>query len=197
VDTRQEAGVFVEYVDAGVGRFGFGPSSGVAYGARYALDVSGPFGLEGAVSYLPTTRDLIDPRRAEAERVLGQADASLILFDARLRFTLTGRRTWNGLSPFVFAGAGGGVDVAGDPEGDELLREEDRFELGFSLLGSLGAGVRWIIGEQLLLRGEAHLRLWQLDTPEGFQDPELGLEAPPQLEWANNGAFSFGLAYRF
>jgi hypothetical protein len=189
--------VFLSTVQAGAGRFGFGPRSGMAFGARYGLEVSGPFGLEGAVTYLPTQRDVIDPRRAEGDRVRGVGDASLLLIDARLRFSLTGRRSWNGLSPFVFAGAGGAIDLAGDPEADELLREEDRFELGFSLLGSLGTGVRWMLTESFLLRGDAQLTLWQLDTPQGYTDTSLGFEAVQQVEWVNNGAFSLGLAYRF
>jgi hypothetical protein len=197
VETRQEGGAFVGYVRAATGRFDLGPRSGVLFGVRYALDVSGPFGLEGAVSYFPTTRDVIDPGRPEGERVRGEADVSMLVFDARLRFTLTGRRTWNGLSPFVFAGAGGAIDVAGDPEEDALLREEDRFDLGFALMGALGGGVRWMITDDLLLRGDAQLTLWQLDTPEGFFDASLGLEAPAQVEWANNGVFTLGLAYRF
>jgi hypothetical protein len=197
VDTRQEAGLFVGSAQTGVGRFGFGPKSGMSFGARYGVDVSGPFGLEGAVTYLPTQRDLIDPRRPEGDRIRGEADATLLLVDARLRFSLTGRRTWNGLSPFVFAGAGGAIDLAGDPEGDEQLREEDRFDLGFSLLGSLGGGVRWMVGESLLVRGDAQLTIWQLDTPQGFGDASFGFEAVQQVEWVNNAAFTLGLAYRF
>jgi hypothetical protein len=197
VDTRQEAGLLLGSVQTGTGRFGFGPSSGLAIGARYGVDVSGPFGLEGAVTYLPTTRDLIDPRRPEGDRVRGEADANLLLIDARLRFSLTGRRTWNNLAPFLFAGAGGAIDLAGDSESEELLREEDRFDLGFSLLGSLGGGVRWMIAENLLVRGDAQLLLWQLDTPQGFSDVSLGFEAVQQVEWVNNAAFTLGLAYRF
>ena len=197
VDTRQEAGLFVGTVQMGTGLFGFGPQSGLSVGARYGLDVSGPFGLEGSVSYLSTERDLIDPRRAEGDRIRGQADVSMLLMEARLRFSLTGRRTWNHLAPFVFAGAGGAIDLAGTPLEDELLREADRFDLGFSLLGLLGGGVRVMIGESLLLRGDAQLTLSQLDTPDGFQDTALGLEAVPVLEWVNSGAFTLGLAYRF
>ena len=54
-----------------------------------------------------------------------------------------------------------------------------------------------MIGENLLVRGDAQLTLWQLDTPEGFTDAALGFEAVQQVEWVNNGAFTLGLAYRF
>lgn len=197
IEQRQEAGAFVGVARTGAGRFGFGPQDGTIYGVRYGIDLAGAFGLEGMFSWLPTERDVIDPRRPEADRVRGQADVQLLLLDARLRFTLTGNRTWNSLAPFVFAGAGLGYDAAGDQEIDESLGASDRFDFGFALVGSLGGGVRWMVSERFLVRGDAQLTLWQLDTPEGFQDPELGFEAPPQSEWANNPVLTLGLAYRF
>lgn len=196
VETRQEAGFFVARIETGTGPFDLGPRSGIAYGARYGLDLSGPFGLEATVSQLSTTRNVIDPRRLADPR-LGEADVSLIAIDGRVRFSLTGRRTWHSLSPFLFAGAGVVLDAASRPELDEGLTEELRFRFGTNFLAAAGGGVRWMVSERFLLRGDAHLSLWQLDTPEGFQDPELELEPASRREWTNNGTFSIGLAYRF
>src|SRR5690606_1542575 len=64
IEQRQEAGLFGGTAHAVPGRFGFGPDQGMVYGARYGVDLSGPFGIEGVVSYLPTTRAVIDPRGA-------------------------------------------------------------------------------------------------------------------------------------
>lgn len=197
IEQRQEAGLFGGSARAVPGRFGFGPDQGMVYGARYAIDLSGPFGIEGVFSYVPTTRTVVDPRRAEESREIGEADVQLLLVDARLRFTLTGNRTWHSLAPFLFAGAGLGYDVAGTSEIDEELAASDRFDFGFALLGTLGGGIRWMASERFLVRGDAQLALWQLDTPEGYLDPELGFEAPPQSEWLNNAFFTLGLAYRF
>jgi hypothetical protein len=174
-----------------------GPKGGPLLGARYALEVSGPFGLEGAFSYLSSTRDVIDPRRAPADRARGEADVSLLIGEARLRFSLTGRRTWNSLNPFLFAGAGGAYDLAGAPELDTELRAEDRFDFGFAFIGVLGAGTRWMASENLLFRTDAQLTLWQLDTPDGFQDQTLGLGPVPNGEWVNNAMITLGVAYRF
>jgi hypothetical protein len=197
IETAQEAGAFLGTFQGSSGEFGLGPKGGVLVGVRYGLDISGPVGVEGAFSYLPTTRDVMDPRRAPAERARGEADVTILLAEARLRFSLTGRRTWHSLNPFLFAGAGGAFDVAGAPEFDQQLREEDRFDFGFAFAGVLGGGTRWLISERLLLRADAQLALWQLPTPDGYQDETLGLGAVPTGEWANNGMFTLGIAYRF
>jgi hypothetical protein len=197
IETAQEAGPFFGTLAASDGEIGLGPKGGPVVGARYGLDVSGPFGLEGAFSYTPTTRDVIDPRRAPADRVRGEADVSMFLAEARLRFSLTGRRTWHSLAPFLFAGGGGAFDAASAPEADLQLREEDRFDFGFAFLGVLGGGTRWLLSERFLMRAEAQLSLWQIPTPDGYQDEILDLGAVPTGEWANNGMFTLGVAYRF
>ena len=40
--------------------------------------------MEGVVGYSPGTRDLIDPSRAEGDRVVGEVDASITTLDLRL-----------------------------------------------------------------------------------------------------------------
>jgi len=197
LDTRQEAGPFAGHMRTGTGQSGLGPKSGAVYGARYGIDISGPFGLEGTVSYVGTTRDVVDPRRAGTDRVRGPADVSLVLIDARLRFSLTGQRTWHSLSPFLIGGGGIGFDAASRPALDQELRESDRYEFGVRATGILGGGVRWVITDRLLMRGDAHLTLWQIDPPTGFSDPTLNLESPGEKEWVNNRTLTLGLAYRF
>lgn len=197
LEKGQEAGAFVGHVAADAGRFGFGPQSGLAMGGRYGIEVSGPFGLEGAAVYFPTTRDVINPRRAEGDRKVDEAELSIVVIDARLRFGLTGRRTWHGINPFLIAGGGIAFDIAGDQAEDQKIEPTDRFDFGTAFLGVLGGGVRVALGERFFLRGDAHLTLWQLDTPEGFEDPDLEFEAVPKSEWVNNTVLAVGLSYRF
>jgi hypothetical protein len=197
VEEAQEAGPFVAYLDADAGRFGFGPEPGVAFGARYGLDVSGPLGLEGSTIFFPTSRDVVNLRLGEANRRVDVADMALLLVDARLRFSLTGRRTWHGIAPYLVAGGGLGFDLAGNQEGDQKLQQEDRFEFGTGFLGLLGGGLRVTLGGPLVARGDAQLTLWQLDTPQGFQGEDLGFDEIPTNEWVSNGLFSLGFSYRF
>ena len=43
-------------------------------GVRWGLDLSGPLGLEAVGSWVSTTRDVINPRRQEGDRKVGEAD---------------------------------------------------------------------------------------------------------------------------
>lgn len=197
VETRQEAGPFVGFLSPGRGRFGFGPGPGTAWGARYAINVSGPFGLEGTVTHMPTTRDIVDPGRVEGDRVVGEMSSHLVMMDARLRFSLTGNRTWHGLSPFLMTGGGVVFDASGDESDEDLILADDRFSFSTSFVGTLGGGVRWLPGERFLVRGDVSLFIWRLKTPRGYRDPEREFEGVQEKEWVSGPSFSLGFGYRF
>ena len=84
--------------------------------------------------------------------------------------------------------------MASPPELDDQLREQDRFDFGFALVGVLGGGLRWMLSDRVLIRGDSQLTLWQIETPDGFQDTSLNLGAVPTSEWANNATFSIGIS---
>jgi hypothetical protein len=197
VETRQEAGPFLAYLNPGTGRFGFGPKPGVAVGARYGLHLGGPIGVEGVLTYLPTTRDLIDPGRVAGDRVVGNVSAPVVAMDARLRLSLTGDRTWKGFNPAVFGGGGFAFGFGGDDADEEILLADDRFQFTGTLEGVIGILVRWYASERILVRGDFALYLWQLKTPEGFKDPERGFAAVAEKEWVSGPSFSIGAAFHF
>ncbi len=195
--TRQEAGVFAGSTNQGTGRFEYGPKPGTTFGARYTLHLGGPFGLEGVVSYLPTTRNIVDPSRDEGDRVVGEADSELMSADIRLRFSLTGDRTWRGVHPFVLLGIGLGWDMAGKSIQDELLLPDDRFEFGTRLNALFGGGARWFLTDRLMARGDVFVNMYQLKTPRGFLDPVRALTGVGEKEWVSGPTFSLGLAWHF
>jgi hypothetical protein len=198
IEHGQEAGAFVGWLSADRGRFGFGPGPGLVLGGRYGVELTGPLALEAALTTFRTTRDVVNPARAEGDRVVGEADVALVLIEARLRFALTGRRTWRGLQPYVLTGGGISFDVEGTQRDDVLeLEERDRFDFGTKFTGSLGAGARWMVGDRLTLRAETLLNLWKLGTPAGFQDEERGFEAVPDSEWANARGVTLSLTWRW
>lgn len=199
IEEGQEGGFFVGYFDADPGRYELGPKSALMTGLRYGLELAGPLGLEGVATVVPTERDVINPGRAPGERAVDVAEATLLFVEARLRFALTGRRTWNRLQPYAAAGIGLGMDVQGNQREDDLLLAADRFNFGTRFVGSFGAGTRVILGSRLTLRLDASLLLYQLRTPGGFQDPdrELDLGNVPDSEWVAGRGLSLGLAYRF
>ena len=200
VETAQEAGAFAGVLDAGTGRFQVGPGDGTVLGLRYGIEVGGPFSLEAVVRTASGSREVRDPTKPEGERTVGEADVLLTSLEGRAKFTLTGRRTWNGLSPYTVAGGGIAWDLAGISAVDEQLLEQDRFEFGTSFLGYLGLGVRWLPVERIQLRAEGGFDLWQIDTPRGYLVPgrDLGLEsAPPQNEWVSGFEGTLGIAFRW
>jgi hypothetical protein len=197
IESRQEGGLFGGYISPGTGRFGFGPGPGPAWGARYGVNVSGPFGLEAVVTHSPTHRDIIDPGRVEGDRVVGEIPSDLVMIDGRLRFSLTGDRTWHLLSPFLAIGGGLVFDAARDNSDDELLLADDRFNLGTSFVGILAGGLRWFPGERFLVRGDFSLTIWQLKTPRGYSDPERAFTGVDEKEWVSGPSFTLGLGFRF
>lgn len=197
IEPRQEVGGFVGYLDMDRGRFGLGPEAAAFVGARYGIRISGAFALEGVLSFLPTSRDVLDPRRTEGDRLIGEADASILAADARLRFTVTGQRTWQGLAPHLLVGGGFATDLAGDPaiEGDDRTANQ-RFDFGTPITGTLGGGVRWIPWERVLVRTDVALSLWKLEIPDGFRtlDPAVPV---PEDEWVSGLNFTVGVSYIF
>ena len=190
-------GAFFGTIDLDTGRFGFGPEGGPLLGLRYSVEISGPFSLDGVVRTVPTTRDVIDPRRVEDDRKIGEADALVTSVEARIKFSLNGRRTWHGLGPFVLLGGGIAFDLAGDQEIDETLEPPDRFRFGKQFMGILGAGVRWVPTDHFQLRTDGGLNLWQVDNPDGFRDPSRGFEDVSESEWINALSITVGAAIRW
>jgi hypothetical protein len=197
VEKRQEAGPFTGVSSVDAGRFGFGPGGGLHLGGRWGINLSGPLGFEAVAGVISGSRDVINPARVEGDRKVGEADVLLGTLDARLRFTLTGDRTWNGLAPFIVAGGGIVFDMAGSDPADDELEDQDRFDPGTSFLGTLGGGLRVSITQRLALRGDALFSLWKLSTPPGFSDPERGFEAVEEGQWVNGVHLTLSTVIRF
>jgi len=204
IEGRHEVSIVSGYMPLDAGTLELGPKTGPLFGARYAIEAVGPFFFEGLVSYVPTEREVIDPRRAEDDRSIGRTDVHLVMLDASMDFSLTGRRTWNRISPHLFVGGGLAVDLAGDGEVSSELLAEDIFDFGTAFTANAGVGFRMSLTSRLMLRGDAGIKLWKLNTPGGFDDPTKrpmvpGVE-PEELvrsEWVAGQGLSFGLGWRF
>jgi hypothetical protein len=197
VESGMEAGAFVGRASIAQGRFSYGPSGGVTAGGRWSIDFNGPLGFEVAAGVISGGRDVINPARAEGDRKVGEADVLLGTADARLRFSLTGDRTWNRIAPFIVAGGGLAFDLAGKDPADDLLTAENRFDFGTTFLGTMGLGSKYFVSEGFVLRGDATFSLWKIDTPPGFSDPDLGIEAVEESEWVRGLLFTVAAAIRF
>lgn len=197
LERRQEIGPFIGGMTAGTGRFEFGPSGGMTYGTRYALELTGPLALEGTAGLVDGDRDVIDPSRVEGDRVIGQSSTRLFVVDAGLRFTFTGRRSWHKLAPFISLGGGLVMDMKGPSQLDATLLPADVFDFGNSFHGLLGAGTRIFITDALAARVDGIFSLWKIDTPPGFSDPDRAFENVADGEWVAGKTLSLTLLYRW
>lgn len=197
MEKGQEVSLYAGVRDMDPGRFGFGPDDQQFVGARYAVVVSNAFSLEGMATTSFGPRDVVNPARAEGDRVVEEAEVRLVLLEARLQFALTGRRTWHGLQPYTYLGGGISFDTLGDQDEDFLLEEQDRYEYGTRFTGAFGAGFRFALTDRWLLRAEGGLLLYKLGYPTGWRDADRGFENVPEDEWMSGRGVSLGLAWRF
>jgi hypothetical protein len=142
-------------------------------------------------------RDVIDPTKEEGERVVGTADARMAEFGVRLRFGITGDRTFHGINPFVVAGLGVGLDVAGSAPADALVEPGDEFVYGTSFVPTFGAGLRIFPSDRIEARLEVGTQLWVFDTPPTFKlsgrfGPDIG-----DSQTIDFNFISFALGIRF
>ncbi len=196
-DTHQELTATAGWVQPGTGQFGYGPGPGPLVALRYGVDMGAAMSAEAITTWIPTTRDVIDPRRREGDRKIGTANVQLGLLEARLKLSLTGSRTWHGLNPIAYFGAGAAWDFAPKSLDESALVAEDQFEFKTSFVGTLGTGMRWFVTDQVNVRVEGGLYLWRLTAPDGFRRVDRGFGDVGSSEWANAGTASIGLAYRF
>jgi hypothetical protein len=166
-------------------------------GIRYGLGLSGPLSVEGVVSWIPTSRDVMDPSKLGGVRTVGSADVQIVAADVRFKMSLTGQRTWHNLNPFLLAGAGVAWDMAEADPTDLDLAQNDRFEFGTAFMGVLGGGLRWFVKDPWIVRADVGLHIWKLQAPVGFRLVDRGFGDVGSSEWANATSVSVALGYRF
>jgi hypothetical protein len=199
VEERQEVGPYAGYLNAGTGRFGFGPKGGAVIGGRYGIDLSGPLALEVGAGFVSGTRDVVNPARPEGSRVIGEADVLLTTIDLRLRFGATGARTWHGLLPFLALG-GGIVFDNEDPSLTETtaLDADEVFDMGTKFFGTVGPGIKWHVTRNLAVRTDLGFTLWKVDTPPGWGDPQYAIPSVPESgEWASGLSLTGSILFRW
>jgi hypothetical protein len=197
LDSSQEAGLFVAHISTGESTLGINSSSGVAFGGRYSIVLSGPFMLEADVMYFPTRHAVLDTLVVDsAFSRIGEADHSLVIGTAALRLNLTGQRTWNKLQPFILFGVGGVAEVSQDKDAVNAAPQDARFEFGTSFAGKVGAGVALVPFEGAAIRLDASNLLWKVKTPAALLREDIGRPIPTD-EWVHNLTFTAGVSIFF
>jgi len=198
IEPRHGAAGFVGFVAENRGELRLGPGGGPIFGGRYGFELTGPIAVEVSGFLLLTDREVHDPRGGvDAVVVLGTTDATVAGLDGRIRFNLTGPRTWRGLAPFLQAGGGIVQDLAGRSELESALGAGQRYRFGPSAVALLGAGTRWIPTDRVHFRLDTTFNVWKVTTPSGFLP--TGPETTPvrQDEWTRTGTVLLGVTIPF
>jgi hypothetical protein len=197
LDSSQEAGVFVAHISTGESTLGLNSNSGVAFGARYSIVLSGPFMIEADVMYFPTRHAVLDTLVVDsAFSRIGEADHSLVIGSAALRLNLTGQRTWNKLQPFILFGVGGVAEVSQDKDAVNAAPQDARYEFGTSFAGKVGAGVAFVPANRVAIRLDASNLLWKVKTPAALLRGDIGRPIPTD-EWVHNLTLTAGVSIFF
>jgi len=196
-DVRRGATLVLTFGHLGGSRGG--PGVGISDGPTGGLRYEALFGALGAtlgIAYGHTTRFVVDPTKDSVSRKSGPFDTDVVLADAALQLSLTGRKTWHGLAPYV--GGALGVAVGGgsppDPSG---------YNFGNKLTLAPQAGVRWYPARRVSVRADFRLVLWKLRYPLGYKQPSpvdggrvLPLDASLD-EWTSHPWITIGLGWTF
>jgi hypothetical protein len=181
------------YYAAGKDPVGVAPRSGPMIGARYEVRVGGPAQFAVRAARVFSERDILDPTKPEAERIVGTDSWPLYIADLALTFNLTGQKSFRGFVPVLTAGGG----VATDLKGSEDI---GGFKFGTAFALSYGAGIRWVSGGTYQVRLDALNYLYQVRYPNSYFTPTGSLPAVrsgSQSAWTNNIALTLGGSYQF
>ena len=196
IEYRQEATVFGGYYNAGTDQVGVAPGSGPLFGFRYDLRLGGPAALTTKFMYVSSQRDVIDPRRPKASRVV-QAGASwpVYMADVGIALNLTGQRSYRRIVPFLTTGLGIATDFKGAADVGAW-----RFGTPFAL--SLGGGVKWVPAGKLQVRADVTDQLYQIKYPNSYyvtaSDGTSVLSGnAAKSDWTSNFGLSIGVSYLF
>lgn len=201
IGTRQSIGFLFGSFGGNTAIPGAGARPGSAFGARLKSRLSGPLDLMVSVSYINSSRIIVDPTRPDSTRRSGPVKANLISADLGLTLALTGTKTWHGLAPWI--GFGIGVVTPVEPRTDP---GGYRTATNFSLVPK--AGVRLRLSDQLGLDVELRDNTMRYEWPSLYFDPRdaSNVQLPPPIlqtgrdknrQLTHNFTLSAGVSYHF
>ncbi|MGH9420746.1 MAG: hypothetical protein ACRD3J_12285, partial [Thermoanaerobaculia bacterium] len=169
------------------------PQAAQMEGIRYEATVGGPAQIYARFARVSSNRNVIDPTAAAAKRVIRTESWPLYLFDAGMSLNLTGQRTFHGVVPVIYTGAG----LVSDLDKKELI---DPFNVGTNFAFSFGGGLRVVPGGRFQVRADAGTYLYQTKYPTGyFVSGTDGTAVIPANQaknfWKRNAAYSLGISY--
>jgi len=197
VDLRHTSGaVFLTgWLGGERGRLKIGHANGRTYTAGFEVPISRPVSFISSVTYALTNRYVINPFAHDSVRLSGPFDDDMLLVDVGARFTITGGKTWHGLTAYV-SGALGMAISSGSPPDSGL------YNFGKKVTLTPGAGLRFYPG-RLSVLVDGRVVAWRLTYPPDYfrapsanVTPVLGPD-DPDVDWTIHPMISIGLGWNF
>jgi hypothetical protein len=193
LEYHSEFTAFGGYFDSGSDPAGVAPKGGPMGGIRYEVNVGGPVQLVARFAKVVNERNVIDPTKPEASRALGSLSWPVYLADVGFSLNLTGQRSWHGIVPVTFLGAG----VASDA-GKKV--EADPYRLGTTFAISYAAGLRFVPGGRFQIRADAGTYMYQIKYPAGYyikasDDTQVLPDSQAKSFWKRHQAYTLGISY--
>ena len=189
----QEFSVIGGYFGGNEGSAGIGPRSAPLFGVRYAIKLGGPVDLTADVMRAQSTRLVLDPDLAGAQRRVGTISAPLYLGDVGLAINLTGQKTWHHLMPVVSVGFGVASDAG-------AKADVGKYSLGTPFALTFGGGLRYIGAGPWSVRLDLTDHFFQIHYPNSYFIATTGGAAifpsnAASSQWLHNAVVTVGLSY--
>ncbi len=194
VETRHSVGFFAGYIDIDPGRLDLAPRSAPIFGGRYDIRFTGPLSGEVGLSFAPSERTIYHVGDEGDGELVPLAETSTLVgvFEAGLRFHLTGQRTWNNIAPYIVGTGGVVTDLTSNNKGEEVIPSDQFFRFGLGFAAGIGVGSDFFVSDRFSLRVEVRDHIWRLSYPGGISGT-----GSRETEWTHNFAPTLGGSYHF
>ncbi len=167
------------------------PDGSPFLGLRYDLPVGGPAALFVRYAFAPSQRNLVDPSKPRATRLVGTPSVTTHLADIGLDVALTGRKTWRHLIPSVNGAVGLVSDFAAADTG--------AYKFGTKFSFSYGATLRYMLRSGWSVRADVTNQIWQYQYPDRYfvltsDTTSVLTDTRSRSAWRGNWALSAGLS---
>lgn len=192
ITTRQTLTVYTGHFRALRDPAGVGAQSAPLAGVRYDLRLGGPAHLTARVQSIFSERNVLDPTKAAAARVIGTRGVTLTSADLGLTLALTGAKSYRGLVPTI----GFGVGVVSDFTGPDTAG----YQFGTKFAFTSGLGVRYLTRSRWSLHGELTGLMYAFSYPPSYFERSSDGTAvlPSSLNrnaWRLNRTLTIGVTY--
>ena len=167
------------------------PAASPFVSLRYDLPVGGPAALYARYMYAPSDRNVLDPNKPRATRIVGKSSVTTHVVDLGLDLSLTGQKTWRHLMPSLTGGVGLVSDFARADTG--------AYKFGTKFSFTYGAGLKYLFKNGWAIRGDATNSIWQYQYPDKYfvkasDTTSVLSDTRARSAWRGNWSLSAGVS---